>query len=73
MVWTQEYQLFVLCDHPGESSLQKDLLATDDSTTQVVVIFRVKWRVSSDDDIYASRIYALSTKLINQKPRPEAH
>ena len=24
MVWTQEYQLFVLCDRPGESSLQKD-------------------------------------------------
>ena len=24
MVWTQEYQLFVWCDHPGERSLQKD-------------------------------------------------
>ena len=24
MVWTQEYQLFVLCDCPGEGSLQKD-------------------------------------------------
>ena len=46
MVWTQEYQLFVLCDHAGEGS------ETDVLTTWVVVIFKV--RSSSDDGIYAS-------------------
>ena len=37
--------LFVLRDCPGESSLERLLLVTDVSTTWVVVIFRVKWRV----------------------------
>ena len=39
MIWTQEYQLFVQCDHSGESSFQKE-----------VVIFRVL----SGDGIYTS-------------------
>ena len=45
---------FVLCDHSGEGSLQKDLLVTDISTTWAVAIFRVKWRILSNDGIYAS-------------------
>ena len=45
---------FVLCDHSGEGSLQKDLLVTDISTTWAVAIFRVKWRFLLDDGIYAS-------------------
>ena len=37
--------VFVLYDHLSESSLQRDLLVTDVSTTWAVVIFRVKWKV----------------------------
>ena len=29
MVWTQEYQKYVLCDRPGEDSLWKDSLSKD--------------------------------------------
>ena len=43
VVWTQECQLFIWCDRPGESSLQKDWTRFD--CTWAVVIFRVKWRV----------------------------
>ena len=43
MVWTQEYQLFVLCERPGESSLQKDLLVTDGSTTFVKHLAALSW------------------------------
>ena len=44
MVWTQEYQLFVLCGRPSESNIQRLFFCvTVVLTTWVVVIFRVKW------------------------------
>ena len=42
--------MFVLCDRPGEGSLQKELLMTDVSTTSS----ESSEKSSSDDGIYAS-------------------
>ena len=59
MVWTQEYQLFVLCDRPGESSLQKDWCVDYPSGSHLQGQWRVfvRWwyysSLDSEDDYHS--------------------
>ena len=41
MAWTQEYQLFVFRDRPGESSLQKDCWWLPDVSTIWAVVIKM--------------------------------
>ena len=72
MVWTQEYQLFVLCDCPGEGSLQKDccwhltlkMTTAQGIETSVTNNILASWRLPSPRNLGAGYLTFLLFPLL---------